>query len=559
MKVSLSWLKELVDFNLTPQQLADQLSLKSIGVKQVTNDFIELDLTYNRGDLLSLRGAAYEVAAITGSKIKFKDQKFAWEDQNLPQAKVQIENEGLAPIYCIAKIENLKVKHSDDSWVKKLSEAGIRSINNLADITNLMMIEYGQPMHAFDGKKVQNETIVVRTAQKGEELLTLDGKTRKLDPADLLIADSQKPLGLAGIMGGKDSEISDSTTTVLLEAAIFNPTSNRASSKRHGLYSDASKRFQHGLSPKRLLQALDAAIKMYQDLGGTLTAITLIGNFDKEERKLNLNIQKTNDLIGLTLSQETIISCLEKLNFEIKNVDEENLEATIPYFRLDIQIEEDLIEEVARMYGYEKIEGITLVNEEIPSIDQSLPKFIYDLKLKLKELGLTETQTYSFYSSTVLESIQSPKLDKNDLIKIANPISSETEYLRMDLWPNLVEAVGKNIKKGYKDMGIFEIGKIYFKNPEGKTGEKYTLSLALMNGSDNPLEELIAIIEKLDLEIELVESREASTLFHPKRILDIKKNEDRIGGAGEIHLKLLNQLEIEQRVAVIELNLEKLV
>ena len=533
MKVSLSWLKELVDYNLTPQKLADQLSLRSIGIRAVSDDYIELDLTYNRGDLLSLRGVAREVAALTGSKKTFEDLPFP--KYNLPQTPVKVENSKLCPLYTVAKIENLKVEDSDETWVKKLSESGQRSINNIADVTNLIMIEFGQPMHAFDALKVE-ESLVVRAAKTGEKLTTLDGKIRHLDKEDLLIADTQKPLGLAGVMGGKNSEVSSQTTTILLEAAIFDPVVNRKTAKRHGLFSEASKRFQHGLTKTNLLQALTAAIKMYENIGGKLTALTLVGDLEEKLKTINLTQEKINSLLGIAIPQDKVEASLKSLGFSL-----ESTKVIPPYWRLDINIEEDLIEEVARMYGYEKIEGVPLPEEKIPPLDQTLPNFVYNLKLKLKEAGLIEVETYSFYSTAILETLGVPK---GHLIKIANPISSETEYLRNHLWPNLVEVVGKNIKAGYKDIGIFEIGKVYWPE-EGQPKENYRLSIALMNGSDNPLAELYQLAQSLNLPIKTMHF--PPHLFHPKRKLD---------GMAEVHLRLLNKLGIEKRVAVLEILLD---
>ena len=575
MKVSLNWLNELVDYQLSSDDLASKLSLTSIGVKQQTQDYLELDLTYNRGDLLSLRGVAYEVSAITNSPLKFLSQRvedFVWVGQNLPKTPVEIAQPELAQIQCVARIENLKVGVSSQEVVKKLNDSGMRSVDNITDITNLIMLEFGQPLHSFDASTVKDETIIVRRAKEGEQITTLDNKLRKLTANDIVLADTQKPLDVAGVMGGKDTEIKDSTNTILLSASLFNPIMVRTTSKKLGLHSEASRRFQHGLSPMRLLQALDAAIRLYQGLGGKLTAITLTGDFSQVEKAINLSMEKVNKLLGLKLDEAVITDCLKKLSFSVNKIDSDLpagrqgiLEVHPPYFRLDINIEEDLIEEIARMYGYEKIEGAKLQDEDIPKLDQSLPNFIYTLKLKLKELGLTEVNTYSFYSSAVLEAIKSPKTDVKDYLKVANPLSSETETLRMDLWPNLLEVISKNIKKGYKDIGIFEVGKIYFRSPEGKPAEKYTLSIALMNDSDNPLEELVSIFQKLSLvninpAKDLPAGRqETSTLFHPKRILDIQKDNLRIGGAGEVHLKLLNKLGIEKRVAVLEINIEKLV
>lgn len=537
MKISLSWLKELVKYDLTPQQLANKLSLVSIGVKQVSDDFLELDLTYNRGDLLSLRGVAREVATIINSQITFTEELLPKYD--LPKTPVQVEDEKLALIQGVAKIEGLKFEKSPREWIKKLSDSGMRSINNIADVTNLIMLEYGQPLHAFDQASVKDDTIDVRLAKQEEEITTLDGKLRKLKNTDIVLADTEKALDVAGVMGGKDTEVKESTATILLSASLFNSTMVRKTAQGLALHSEASKRFQHGLTKTNLLQALAAAIKMYENLGGKLTSISLVGDLEDKPKTILLNQQRINYLIGTDIPGEQVESSLKSLGFHPKGAGLNSWKVTVPYWRLDINIEEDLIEEVARMYGYEKIEGIPLVDEKIPSLDQTLPKFTYDLKLKLKELGLTEVQTYSFYSTAVLEALGLDSEDKKRLVKIANPISSETEFMRMDLWPNLLEVVGKNIRQGFKDIAIFEIGKVY-QNKAGMADENYRLSIALMNNTDNPLEELASF------ELHLSGVNLNPSFFHPKRIKD---------GMGEVHLRLLNKLGIEKRIAVIEFQL----
>lgn len=558
MLVSLSWLKELVDYQLSADELANVLSLSSIGVKQQTEDYLELDLTYNRGDLLSLRGIAYEVAAITNTPLKFlasAPEDFIWVGKNLPQTPVGIEDERFATVQCVAKIENLKVAPSSPDWAKKLADSGMRPVNNIADVTNLIMLEFGQPLHSFDAAKVEDETIIVRTAKKEEALVTLDGKLRKLTGDDLVLADTKGPLDVAGIMGGKDSEVTASTTSILLSASIFNPIMVRRTSKRLGLYSEACKRFQHGLSKMRLLQALDEAIKMYQKLGGRLTAITLKGDFSQVNNRLNLSIKKTNDLLGIKLDEGTIEKCLKRLNFSVSKKAADTLEVTPPYFRQDCNIEEDLIEEIARIYGYSRIENKPLEGETPKGLDQSLPEFIYKLRNACKEVGLTEVSSYSFYSSDVLDNVG---YRNEKLMKIANPISSETEFLRSHLWPNLLETAAKNLKKGYKDVAIFELGKVYYPKEGGLPDENYALSILLVNQTDNPTEELSAILQKLDLDVSLGEKiGEGKDRFHPTRYVYITKNGQPVGKIGEVHPKVLNKFGVEQRVAVVEIALEK--
>ena len=557
MKVSIYWLKELVDLKVSIEALVKLIPLRTIGLKDVTNDFIELDMkAYNRADLLSLRGVAREVTAITNSKITFADeiiQKF-----DLPKTKVSVEDSNLCPVYCIAKIEGLKSASSNPDWVKKLESSSMRPVNNIADVTNLIMLEYGQPMHSFDADKVKAETLVVRTAAKGETLRTLDDKIRNLDQSDLLIADPEKPLGIAGVMGGKDSEASDSPNTILLEAAIFNPVSIKKTTQRHVLYSEASKRFQHGLTKTNLLQALSSAIKMYEGLGGKLTALTLTGNLGDEQKTIQLNQEKVNSLIGIEIPQEKIEQSLRSLGFSPKRAGANviHLEGglawhvQVPYWRLDINIEEDLIEEIARMYGYEKIPAEELPGELPEKIDQSLPNLIYDLKKSLVDNGLTEVQTYSFYSSQTIENC---KFRNENLVKVANPISSETEYMRNYLWPNLVEVIAKNLKQGFKDIAIFEIGKVYNPKNGDLPEEIYHLSIALMNGTENPIQELSVIANEVKQSLSL--NRKIATVatlprndtpFHPTRKTD---------NMAEVHPRILNKFGIDKRVAIMEIEI----
>ena len=565
MKVSINWLKEFVDYNLSPAELADKLSLTSVGVKEQTEDFLELDLTYNRGDLLSLRGVVREIAAVTDSKPLFSSSESSdgLLQKDLPKIRVEVQDEKLCPVYCVAKIEGLEVKPSSGEWVKRLNDCGVRSVNSVADVTNLIMLEYGQPMHAFDASKVKDETIVVRVANPSEKVVTLDGKNRDLEGTDLLIADSEKALGLAGVMGGKDSEVTETTETILLEAAIFDPVANRNTSKRHGIYSEATKRFQHGLTKTNLLQALAAAIKMYESLGGKLTAITLTGNLQDENKTVHLTQQKVNSLMGVNISSKQIESTLLKLGFKVdpsrsvpKGYTLSAWEVTVPYWRLDINIEEDLIEEVARMYGYEKIEGTSLPGEKAIELDQSFYEFIYNLKVALKGTGLTEVETYSFYCSQVIENLQ---LNPENLLRIANPISTETEYMRDNLWPNLLEVTAKNIRNGIKDIAIFELGKVYAPRKGDLPNEVYHLAIILYNGTPNPIQELYQIFQNLSSKIpgvKISENKEGSNeYFHPTRYAAIEKNGQKIGEIAEIHPRFVNKFGVEQKIAVLEIEI----
>src|SRR3989344_714530 len=571
MKVSINWLKELVDIK-DIKEVIRLLPLRTIALREVTDNYFELDMKgYNRADLLSLRGVAREIAAITNSKIKY-DADLPAPDYHLPEAVeiAQVEDYKFCPTYCLAKVEELKVSPSKPEVIKKLNDCGIRSINNLADVTNLMMLEFGQPMHAFDGDKVKGQ-ISVRSAKKGEKLLTLDGKIRELNVEDLVIADESGPIGLAGVMGGKETEVTDSTKTILLEAAIFDPITTRKTAQRHHLPSEASKRFQHGLSKLNLLQALTQALWIYEEMGGKVITLSLedVKDFSDQEKVIMLTLEKVNSLMGIDISAKDVEKYLTILGFHLRGVGSNSWEVEVPSWRLDIDIEVDLIEEIARMYGYEKIPAKELESEVPEKIDQSLPDFLYNLKKSLADIGLTEVQTYSFFSTQTLQSLGFNESNREKALKVVNPISSETEYLRTFIWPNLIEVVAKNIRAGFKqslpsgegkNIAIFELGKIYQPGPK----ESYRLAIALMNDTDNPIEELLVILNEVRdlLRMQVTPGsmmKELETLFHPKRYANIEANQKVIGGLAEVHPRFLNQFGIDKRVAILEISIESII
>ncbi|MDO8637969.1 MAG: phenylalanine--tRNA ligase subunit beta [Candidatus Daviesbacteria bacterium] len=574
MKVSIDWLKQLIELNVSIDKVINLLPLRTVGTKEVTPVFFELDMKgYNRPDLLSMRGVAQEISAITDSKIIFsepEENEYIWAGSfdklrtSLPKTDILVENNDLCPIYCIAKIEGLKVAPSSIEWIKKLNDCGMRTVNNVADVTNLVMLEYGQPLHSFDADIVKDGKIVVRIAKKGEKIVTLDNKTRDLEASDLLITDPEKALGIAGVMGGKNSEISDSTITIFLESAIFDPINLRKTATRLNLQSEASKRFQHGLTKKRCLQALNSAIKMYQDLGGKLTTISITGDLEDKQKTITLRKSQLDSLIGIEIPEKDVVSYLKKLNFEVlESVQGEALRAykweiVPPYYRLDVEIEADVIEEVARMYGYEKLPSKELAGKIPEKIDQSLFTLINNVKENLAEIGLNEVQTYSFYSTEVIENC---KFDTENLIKIANPMSSQTQFMRDMLWPNLLKAVAKNLKS-YDQVAIFEINKIYIKGPEPK--EEYHLALALSNDNPENIKQLYGLFKSLGIYLEGVKlnlggqeiTEREKELFHPVRFWYLLKENQKIGMIAEVHPRIVNKFGVEKRVSILEIRIK---
>lgn len=565
MKVSINWLKELVKINVSIKDLVQEINMKTIGTKEVTDKFIELDMKgYNRADLLSLRGVAYEVASLLGSEVKFKEESdFIWQGQKLPEVNIEIKDEDACPFYALAKIEGLKVEPSARAAKQKLEDSGFRSINNVADVTNLVMVEYGQPLHAFDANSVDGEKIIVRKAKPDETIETLDSKKRILETNDLLITDLKKALGIAGVMGGKNSEVSEKTTSILLEAAVFEPKGLRKTSTRLGLQSEASKRFYHGLTKRRLYQALSAAIKHYEKLGGRLTDISIFDKFEDADTEIKLRVEKANSLIGLDLPEEQIKSLLERLDFKVSEIKPRVFEVKRPYFRLDVSIEEDLIEEVARLYGYDKIPSKSLPGEVTEVTIQKEFEFIDLLKKTLMHQGLSEVQTYSFYSEKVLESLGFDEDKRKFLVKVANPISKETTFMRMNIWPNLVESAVFN-NKTFKDVAIFEIGKTFYPGDETPE-EKNVLGISLINGTDNPVLETLKIVnqifEGLNIEIKFTISKPlaiAGKLFHPHRFISMVYKGKQVGGIAELHPQIADNFRSKNRIAVCEIDLEKL-
>jgi len=290
---------------------------------------------------------------------------------------------------------------------------------------------------------------------------------------------------------------------------------------------------------------------MYQDLGGNLEAISIIGDTSEPTKKITVNQGRVNSLIGVDIKPEDIENYLKRLYFGVKKI-ENGWELEVPYYRLDVNIEADVIEEIARMYGYEKIPSKKLEGNIPEKIDQKLFDFIYNLKISLVDLGLTEVQTYSFYSTKILSDLG---FRNSDLIKVSNPMSSETEYLRDMLWPNLLEKVAFNLKQGYESIAIFEVGKVYVPRENDLPEEKYKLAIAIADGDDS-IQKLYTIFQKLneyfgDTKLEAGESE----LFHPVRAWQLMKGGRQVGQIGEVHPRITNKFGIEKRVAIIELEI----
>jgi phenylalanyl-tRNA synthetase beta chain len=425
---------------------------------------LELELTPNRADCLSFRGVAYEVAAILDKKVKFdnEDDSIDFVDEKSP-VTVRIESEHCTH-YAAQVVRGVKVGPSPLWLQMRLLAVGVRPINNIVDVTNYVMFEYGQPLHAFDLSQVSEKTIVVRQAREGETLITLDGQERLLDPSMLVIADTKRAIGLAGVMGGENSEVRENTVDIVLESAYFDPASTRNTGKRLGLRSEAQMRFEKGVDRAGIRPALIRAAQMITELcGGELVGEPVeVVQEEVQPLTVSLRLSRINDMLGTSLGEQEVESVLGRLNFSYNQSGNAHWEVNVPTRRGDISREIDLIEEVARLYGYDKIpttmpEGI--ITQGLLTEEQKLRRMIRSL---LIGAGLTEVYTYTLTNPSWLEALQletgSSLLRQ---VPLMMPMSEERKVLRTTMLPALAEVALYNVKRKNTNVALFEIGKIY--------------------------------------------------------------------------------------------------
>jgi phenylalanyl-tRNA synthetase beta chain len=490
MNISFNWLNELVEIDLTPQELAERITRAGNaveGVHKVGADWVfDFDLTSNRSDCLSHLGIAREAAAVTGKNLKTDLPKHETANGLKSSGPVKLEAEELCPRFTARIIRGVKVGPSPQWLVERLEAVGERSINNIADITNYVMHELGQPMHSFDLGRLTENRIVVRRARKGEKITTLDEVDRELDDTMLAICDAEKPVAVAGIMGGFHSGINDDTTDVLLEVAYFDRGNIRATSRKLKLHTEASNRFEKGVDVNALRKASDRATELILELAGGV-AEDFVDVYPKEipNREIaSKDIAKTvKRLTGLDVSEGNILATLASLGIGNKG-------GTIfmsPSFRHDISIEEDLVEEVARMVGYDKI------GEELPpatSAGEYQPGEQRKISVRrtLANLGFDEAISYSFIDESYDRQIETvPGLLDDSLadrfITIRDSIIEGATRMRPTLIPGLIESIRTNLNHQRRDLRLFEIGKVFASEGEGKLPhERELLAIALTGG-----------------------------------------------------------------------------
>ncbi len=467
---------------------------------------IEVDLTPNRPDCTSVIGVGREVAGITKSHLT-RPVENAKITQSSSEFSIEVESSKLCPRYAACLIKDIKIGPSPWWLRKRLLSVGLRPINNVVDITNFVMMEYGQPLHAFDFEELGGGKIVVRSPRKGETIFTtLDGSERKLDQEMLMICDAEKPVAVAGVMGGMNSEVSDSTTQVLLESACFNPLSVRKTARQLNLGTDASYRFERGVDPDGAIRAMErAALLLCEVAGGTWTqgeGVDIYGG-KKPFLSLKLRVSKTNDLLGVEITRDQIAELLESIEIECKPKDEDTLWVRPPSFRVDIEREADLIEEVARLIGYDNIPtSLPDVDLSYPEQDESRRKRL-ETSFLLTTIGYSEAINYSFSSEKHNEMMLLDPLDSRcSRVQLLNPLNEEQSVMRSTLLPGLLENIKRNVNYQTTAVKLFEIGKVF--TPKGKEEqplEKTRLAGILsgnLHGSGSPLHYKQQMVDILD-------------------------------------------------------------
>lgn len=442
---------------------------------------LELEVTPNRPDCLSMIGIAREVAALLGKSLKVPAPVLReGSDAVESQAKVVVEDGEGCPRYTARVVSGVTVAPSPQWMQRRLAAAGIRPISNVVDVTNYVMLECGQPLHAFDRDLLEDRTIVVRRVKAGEAMKTLDGMAREIKPEMLVIADAARPVAVAGVMGGAGSEIRPQTHTVLLESACFHPSDVRRTSKRLGLSTDSSYRFERGVDIEGVEWASRRAVQLIGELAGGQVARGVIDVYPgvRTRTRIPLRFSRVRELLGIDLSESVVVSLFRGLGLVVSGSDAAGCVVEIPAYRVDLAQEADLIEEVARIHGLDKIPSPSPAARLVPGADDQAIRSLLALRGNLVGLGLAEILNYSFLSERLLDQVGFAPVGSR--VVLPNPISADHAVLRDSLIPQMIDTLGRNRSRQCAAAALFELGRVFFKNAAGATAEEERLCIGLM-------------------------------------------------------------------------------
>lgn len=521
---------------------------------------IDFELTANRPDCRSMIGIAREAAVTIGEKINYPKIEVKACDEEI-NFDVKVENPELCMRYGARIVKDVKIEPSPYWMQRRLIEAGVRPINNIVDITNFVMLEQGQPLHAFDLNQLSTGKIVVRNAQEGEKFTTLDEVERTLDKDMLVITDGEKTVAIAGVMGGLNSEVSENTTEVLFEGAAFNADSIRATSKKLGLRTEASGRYEKGIATSLSITGVERACQLVEMLGAGIVLRGTVEDYPikQEVQALTVNPSRIIKNIGIDLSLDGFVKILEDLEFkcDLKSVDEVVIE--VPSFRLDIEQEADIYEEIARIYGFENIPSEQLEGNATAGVKTSKQKFMDTIKNTATSIGLNEILTYSFVSPKSLDKIKLHADDKKrNYVELINPLGEDTSVMRTTMMPSMLNVLYTNISRKVESALAFECGHT-FTPQEGLPIETNQLCVG-MYGKEVDFfvlkGALEAILESVGFEGYEIIPETNNTTFHPGRCATIMYNDIYIGTFGEVHPEVIDNYSLGQRVYLAELDLD---
>ncbi len=550
------------------KKLEKDLGKDIVEVLQLKEDIFDFEITPNRPDCLSIEGIGRETAISLNKEFKNPrkniDELKVEDKKEIEGLKVDIEAPDLCYRYIARIVKNVKIGPSPEWMKRRLKACGVRSINNIVDITNYVMLEMGQPMHAFDINSIEGKHIIVRRAKKGEKIITLDEQERELDENNLVIADEKKAVAIAGVMGGLNSEIENDTETVVFESAVFYGGSVRKTAKKVGLRTEASSRFEKGLSAENALRAVNRAVELVEQLGAGEVIDGKIDVYPTKQKinKIKLDADKINQLLGTNISKQEMIDILEKLDIKV-----ENDIATIPYFRMDLEQLADIAEEVVRFYGYDKLETTLIKADTTLGIRNKEQKIEAKIKNVLVNNGLSEIYTYGFVSEKDLEQSNISDELKKYAITIQNPLSEEYKMMRPSTIPSMMQILALNANKKNQNVRLFDISRNYKNiNNEVEKGEVPVQENILtigMYGENIDFYTQKGLIENV-LELSGVnryeiEKETANASYHPGRCANIKVGIDTVATIGEVHPEVLENYKIEKRAYLAEVNITKLV
>lgn len=518
---------------------------------------VDFEITSNRPDCLSIIGLAREASVTFDKPLKLHTPNVKASNGDCTSIlKIDIKAPDLCEFYSTRIVRNVKIKESPKWMRERLRAMGVRPINNIVDITNYVMLEYGQPMHAFDFNCIDGSTIIVRRANNGEKIKTLDSIDRNLCENDLLIADNKKPIAIAGVMGGEYSSINDNTHTIVFESANFCASSVRITSKSLGLRTDSSSRFEKGLDSNNCIPALNRACELVEMLGAgdVMDGIIYEDNSNYKQITVPLDYQWINKFLNTDLSKDYMKDILKKLGCKFNDD-----EIIIPSFRQDLLTKADIAEEIARFYGYNNIAS-TLMKDSCQGRYSNRQKFYRKVKQNMLALGCSEIITYSFISEKLYDKIKMPKESPlRNSIKIKNPLGEDSSIMRTTAIPSMLLTLSKNYNNRNKNVSLFEIAKEYIGTSNNELPLENEKLIAGFYGNNIDFFYVKGVIEDLLCSLNIdkyeIDTEDKEYLFHPGRCANVTINDKKIGILGEVHPDISDNFNMDTRVYIISLDM----